>query len=83
MSPLFSVVSSSGVEAVDFVFLDPARFSFGLFTAQPGGRGEKISNQIQDPVTEIVLKRHDKAVQLAVKGIEDGESGVVSVSVMR
>ena len=46
-------------------------------------RSESFVGQVCDPVTELVVTRRDKAAPLAVKGTEDGESGVAYVALMR
>ena len=46
-------------------------------------RGESVSGQVCNPVTELFVARRDKAAPIAVKGMADGESGVEDVAVMR
>ena len=42
-----------------------------------------FSGQVCDPVTELIVKRRDKAASLAVKGMENGEGGVLSFKEFR
>ena len=42
-----------------------------------------FSGQVCDPVTELIVMRHEKAAHLVVKGISDGEVGVAAVVVFR
>ena len=42
---------------------------------------EVFSSQIRDPVTEIIMIRHDEATHLAVEGMTDKEGGVAAVTV--
>ena len=42
---------------------------------------EVFTGQVCDPVTEIILTRHGEATPLAVKGMADGEIGVVAITV--
>ena len=44
---------------------------------------ESFSDQVRDPVTELVETHRDKAASLVVKGMTDGKSGVAAVAVMR
>ena len=46
-------------------------------------RGESLDGQVRNPITELVVTHHDKAAPPAVKGTEDGESGVAAVAVLR
>ena len=46
-------------------------------------RGGKISGQVRDPITEMVVKHSYKAAPITDKGMKDGKSGVASVAVMR
>ena len=41
---------------------------------------EVFTGQVCDPVTEIILTRHGEATPLAVKGMADGEIGVVAIT---
>ena len=45
--------------------------------------GESFSGLVCDPITELVVTRHEKADPLAVKGMVFGEIGVAAVLVMR
>ena len=43
--------------------------------------GESPARQIRDPVTELIMTRHDEATPLAVEGVANGKFGVAAVAV--
>ena len=43
--------------------------------------GESPARQIRDPVTELIVTRHDEATPPAVEGVADGKPGVAAVAV--
>ena len=71
---------ASGGEVPDVVLSrGPAGWTFVLVTAQPWYmRGLLPARQIRDPVTELIVTRHDEATPLAIKGVTDQESGVAA-----
>ena len=45
--------------------------------------GEYFSGQVSNPVTEIVLTRHDNTAPLALEGMSDRKGRVAAVKVVR
>ena len=45
--------------------------------------GEIFSNQIRDPVTQLIVMRCDKAAPLTFKCMADGKGGVAAFALMR
>ena len=45
--------------------------------------GECPARQIRDPVTDLIVTRHDEATPLTVEGVAYGEAGVAAVTVFR
>ena len=46
-------------------------------------RGENFSDQVHDPVMELVVTRRGKSAPLTVKGTPDRKCGVAAVAVMK
>ena len=75
--PLFGVVT--GLVGLGFRPRHGATLVYEGVVAYVRG-GECPARQICNPVTELIVARHDEATPLAVKGVADRESGIAAVA---
>ena len=45
--------------------------------------GKGFAGQVRNPTMDLILTRRDKAAPISVKGMENGEGGVVDVAEFR